>query len=291
MQNVILSTDSCCDIYKKELKEKNVNYISLKYIHNGTEYADEFTQDSDYSNFYNFLRSGNLPTTTQLNTFETAEYFEKLLNTNNGELVHITLSSGLSGTFNNAVAAAREVEQKLPGRKIYVIDSRGATLGQMLLVDRAIKMRLEGKTAKEIFDDIQSVAPRVHHLIMANDLFHLKRGGRVSAVSAIVGTILQIKPIIVMTSEGKLLPVEKMKGITKAFHHMVKNCKKDAEDVMNQTLYIAHADCPELAADLKAMVQEEIPVPVKIGYIGPIIGTHTGPGTVGLVFIGCKKPK
>lgn len=291
MPDFIISTDSCCDIYKSKLRAANVSVLPMSYIHNGEIVADTLDSDSEYAGFYNFLRAGNMPTTTQLNVVELTEYFEKLLNVNKGDIVHINLSSGLSGTYQNACAVAKDLETRYPGRKIYNVDSLGATVGQALVVDAAVKCRQDGMSAAETYEYAQKCAANSHYAIMANDLFHLRRGGRVSAASAVIGTLLQIKPILNFTPDGKLAVIDKVKGLTKALNTMVKLTRKTAVNIENQTIYIAHADAYENAMELKSLIQDIVPVSVTIGYIGPIIGTHTGPGALGIVCLGAEREK
>lgn len=289
MSTFVLSTDSCCDCYKKDLDRYDVKYISLAYIHNGEEHRDNCNSDRDYREFYEFIRGGNLPTTTQLNVMEMEEYLEHLVETTEGDIVHITLSSGLSGTYNNAVAAAKELMERNPERKIYIVDSLGATQVQNWLVDRGIADRTKGLSALETYEDLCSCAPRLNVIILPRDLFHLYRGGRVSRASAVVGSMLQIKPLIEFTKSGKLKVTGKVSGWTKGMRSMVKFALKNAENVERDGVYIAHADAYEDSCEIKAMLQEEASADVKIGWIGPIIGTHTGPGTVGLIVLGKER--
>ncbi|HEY8390656.1 MAG TPA: DegV family protein [Clostridia bacterium] len=284
----ILSSDSCCDALKSDLKKHNIKYIPMAYIIDDVEYRDNYDSEEEYRNFYDLLRSGKMPKTTQLSPFETAEYFEKLIKEEQGDIVHLSLSGGLSNTANNAKAAAQEVMEKYPDRKIYVVDTKAATQGQLYILDRARELRDEGKTAKEVYDYLVELADRVHHWILVKDLFHLKRGGRVNPALAIVGTVLGIRPIIVINHKGELAPYDKERGVTKALRYAVKALKKHAKEGITRA-YIAHADDIENANDLKQMLLEEGIPDVKIGYIGPIIGSHTGPGTVGLVFEGEKR--
>lgn len=284
----ILSSDSCCDTLKSTLKQENIFYLSMAYIIEDTEYRDNFDSSEEYRVFYDSLRNGLMPKTTQLNAYETAEYFEKLLKENDGDIIHFSLSSGLSNTATNAEAAAKEMMRKYPDRKVYVIDTKSATQGQMYLVDRAKEMREQGKSALETYEAIIEITDRLHHFIVVKDLHHLKRGGRVSSAAAVVGSILKIRPILVINHEGQLVVIDKEKGVTKALNHLVKAIKKYKKEATNRA-YIAHSDDIENAEDLKKMLFAEGITDVNIGYIGPVIGTHTGPGTIGLVFEGTKR--
>jgi DegV family protein with EDD domain len=284
----ILSSDSCCDGFKSELKQHNIKYLPMAYIIDDVEYRDNYDSDEEYTNFYSQLRDGKMPKTTQLSPFETAEYFEKLISQEKGDIVHLALSGGLSNTAINAKTAAEEVMAKYPERKIFAIDTKAATQGQMYLLDRARELRDEGKSAKEVADYLIELVERLHHFILVKDLFHLKRGGRVSPAVAIVGSVLNIRPIIVINHKGELAPFDKERGSAKVLRYAVKAIKKYGREGIKRA-YIAHADDIETAQELKNMLIEDGITDVTIGYIGPIIGTHTGPGTLGLVFEGEKR--
>ncbi len=284
----ILSSDSCCDAYKSFLKQKNVFYLPMSYYIDEVPYYDNFDSLEEYRSFYDGLRKGQMPKTSQANAFETAEYFEKLLNENKGDLVHLSLSSGLSTTAENAQTAAREVMLKYPERKIYAIDSKAATQGQKYLLDKAIKMREEGYSAEDTAQEIKESVERLHHFIVARDLFHLKRGGRISGVAAVFGTVLNIRPIIVINHKGQLVVIDKEKGMTKSLKYLVKSMLKYRREGETRA-YIAHADDIETATELKNMLMAEGINDITLGYIGPVVGSHTGPGTLGLVFEGTKR--
>lgn len=284
----ILSSDSCCDAFKSDLKKHNIRFLPMAYIIDDIEYRDNYDSDEEYRNFYDKLRAGKMPKTTQLSPFETAEYFEKLILEEQGDIVHLSLSGGLSNTAVNAKTAAQEVMERHPDRKIYAIDTKAATQGQMFILDRARELRDEGKSAKEVADYLEELVERVHHWILVKDLFHLKRGGRVSPAVAIVGSVLNIRPIIIINHKGELAPIDKGRGVTKTLRYAVKALKKYGREGITRA-YIAHGDDIENAQDLKNMLIEEGITDVHIGYIGPIIGTHTGPGTIGLVFEGDKR--
>lgn len=284
----ILSTDTCCDALKSHLKEKNIFYLPMTYLIEEEQFFDNFDSVEEYRGFYDLLRNGKLAKTAQANTYETAEYFEKLLNENEGDLVHLSLSSGLSNTAQNAQDAAREVMEKYPDRKIYAIDSLGATQGMMYVLDRALEFREQGVSAEQTAEEMKKIVERMHHYLIVKDLFHLKRGGRISAVSAMVGSVLNIRPIIVINHKGHLVVIDKEKGATKSLQYLVKAAKKH-HNPDTTTAYIAHADDIETAQDLKKMLEQEGFSDVRIGYIGPVIGAHTGPGAIGLVFEGIKR--
>jgi len=291
MTRFILSTDSACDKYAYELECENVHCIPLAYVHNGTEVRVIPDDERVHREFYQFIRNGNLPTTTQINLTEHEEYFTALLNAHEGDLVHLTLSSGLSGTYHNALNAARNVMEKFPDRKIHIVDSLAATQPQNFVLDYMIDCRNSGMTAQETAQAAQDFARRVNVMILPRDLYHLHRGGRVSKAAAVIGSMLKIKPLIVFDQEGRLQTVDKVNGWTKAMNALVKFAVKHIGESENNVVYIAHADAPEDAQELKERLQEELDVVVNIGYIGPVIGVHTGPGTLGMIVEGKRRDK
>ena len=289
MSNFILSSDSACDKYTYELAKNNVHCIPLAYIHNGEEIKVLPDSENVHREFYQFIRNGNLPTTTQINLMEHEEYFTELLRAHEGDLVHLTLSSGLSGTYHNAVNAARNVMEQFPDRKIYIVDSLGATQPQNCVLDRLIAMRDNGMSAEQAATEAQAFARCVNTMILPRDLLHLHRGGRVSKAAAVIGSMLKIKPLIVFDAEGRLKTVDKVNGWTKAMRALVKYAVKNIVDPQKNAIYISHADAYEDAQELKAMLKEELDVTVKIGYIGPVIGAHTGPGALGMTVVGKER--
>jgi DegV family protein with EDD domain len=181
--------------------------------------------------------------------------------------------------------------KKFDGRTIYIVDSLGATGGQNMLVDRGIMLREQGLTAKEVFEDLSEYAKNINYIVMANDLFHLRRGGRITAATAMVGSLLNIKPHFIFNREGKLAVIDKVKGVTKSLRSMVKYMQVTAKDLDSQVIYTAHAGGYEIMEQLLDILKTEQPNnKIKQCYIGPIIGSHTGPGTIGLAFIGSGRP-
>jgi DegV family protein with EDD domain len=284
----IVSTDSCCDAQKSEFAQNNVFYIPMAYIIDETEYRDNFDSEAEYKAFYDLLREGKMSKTTQLNATETAEYFESLISKAQGDIVHIALSSGLSTTFENAKIAANEVMEKHKDRAIYVIDSKGATLGQKLLVDTAVEFRSAGKSAKETADYLNGLVERLQHFVTIKNLFFLRRGGRLSSTSALVGSLLGIRPIIAVNHTGELVVIGKERGQKKSLDALVNYYLKEKAPNAT-TVYIAHSDDLETALELKEKLAGAGAGEIIIGYIGPVVGSHTGPGTVAIMFEGKKR--
>lgn len=284
----ILSTDSCCDAYKSDLAKKNIFYIPMAYVMDNVEYRDTFDSDEEYKAFYDRIREGKMSKTTQLNVVETAEYFEDLMNKNQGDLIHVCLSGGLSTTAENAKSAAKEVMAKFKNRNIYIIDSKGATMGQMLLIDTATELRTGGKSAKDTAEYLAGLVERLQHFVMVKNLFHLKRGGRVSAASAIVGSILGIRPIITVNHKGELVVIGRERGKAKAMNKLVSYFREYKADNATR-VYIAHADDLETAEEIKTKLAEVGATDIRINFIGPVIGSHAGAGTISIMFEGKKR--
>ncbi|MDE7463604.1 MAG: DegV family protein [Clostridiales bacterium] len=279
----ILSADTSGDIFRSDMTARGIAYKPLVYTIDGVAYQDNFSQDSEYKAFYDQIRAGKLPTTSQINTLEHEEFFESLLEKQEGDLLHITLSSGLSGTYENARLAAENVMQKT-GRKIYVVDSLGATISQRIVVDEAEALRNGGATAKEAAETLAEFVKHVHTWFMPTDLMHLKRGGRVSGPAAYIATALNIKPIILIDSKGHLPVIKKLHGVPKGISHMVDLFKTTSAKKPHK-FYIASADS-DYAEDMLNKAKAARPdCEGEIGWIGPVIGSHTGSGAVGISFV------
>ena len=265
----------------------------IPYIYNldGKEYYNylDYRQLS-VKDFYGALRGGKTATTTQVTTFRYLEAWEPILKEGN-DVLYMCLSSALSKSYDQSVLAAREAAETYPDRKIITIDSKAASLGQGLLAFYAAKARDEGKTLEETAAYIESLIPRVNLWIMADDLNHLRRGGRVSGASAFVGTMLSIKPILTILDDGKLVPISKVRGRGKALDYMLERMK-EGMNPKDQTVFIAHSDVPEFAEQAKNMFAEKLGVEnFIVNEIGPVIGAHTGPGTLAAIFLANDRPK
>ncbi|MCH5165288.1 MAG: DegV family protein [Clostridiales bacterium] len=281
-----MSTDTSCDIFRNELKARKIAYRPLVYTIDDKPYMDEFTVDEDYKAFYAEVRSGKMPTTSQINVVEHEEFFESLLGKQDGDILHITLSSGLSSTYASACLAAETVNAKY-GKRVYVVDSLGATITVRHVVDKAQEYRDAGYSAEEASQKLAEYTSHLQTWFMPTDLMHLKRGGRVSGPAAYIGTALKIKPILFINKVGGLSVVDKKIGVTKALNAMAnafaRDCSKNAQKV-----YIASADsdyAEEFRDKIKALRPD---CDVEIGWIGPVIGAHTGSGAVGLSFYSDK---
>lgn len=282
----IIFTDSCCDLPIKFVKENNIEVMELRVNLKGEDIPDDLGESINYKDFYKLIRSGEMPTTSQVNIGEFQEKFEKYVN-EGYSIIYIGFSSALSGCINSARLAAENIKLDNENADIRIIDSKSASMGLGLLVFYAAKMLKEGKSKDEIVNWIEENKLRVNHWFTVDDLNHLKRGGRISSSVAIVGTMLSIKPIMHVDNEGRLIPVSKVKGRKKSIKVLQE---KIAEKIVNpeeQTIFISHGDCLEEAEHLKELITSAIKVKdVIINNIGPVVGSHSGPGTIALFFTG-----
>ena len=282
MYNFVLATDTSCDVFRSELDEKNVPWIPLSFTIDGVTYDDDFSSDKEYEEFYAKIRAGAMPTTSQINVFNHEEFFEKIISAGNKNIIHLTLSGGLSNTVNSAKTAAENVMRKFPDSKIYIVDTLSATQGHRFILDKALKLRNDNVGAEEAFEKLSSLAEKIHHWIVVDDLMHLKRGGRVSGASAYIGSLLNIKPVLIINSEGKLAVVKKAKGTIKAYQYVLEMIKEHAENTSELEIYLANAGADDKVVEMKKLLLET--------FTGcKIIGAHTGSGTLGIVFAGKKR--
>ena len=280
-------TDSSANLSKSMIEELGVKVLSLSFILGETEYSS-YSEDADfdYADFYNKLRNKEHAKTSLINADRFIEEYEAILNEGK-DLLAIIMSSGISGTYQAAKIAADTVRERFPDRQVIVIDSLSASVGQGLLVYYAAKMREEGKSIEEVADWIYKNRLKMVHQFTVEDLFFLKRGGRLSRGVAIIGTILQSKPILHVDNEGHLIAQEKVNGRKKSINRMVEIFKEKAIDPENQVLAICHGDCPEDAEYLAKKVKEAVNVKdIIINCLDPVLGAHAGPGTVALFYLG-----
>jgi len=279
-------TDSCCDFTEAQYKQWDVVSVPLTVTYNG-ESHDNFSREEDVKAFYDQLRDGVVATTAAVNPDGWANAMEPALKTGKDVLV-LAFSSGLSTTYQSAVIAAKELREVYPDRTIHVVDTLCAALGQGLLVWYACRNRDAGMSIEELTAWVEANKLNICHWVTVDDLSHLKRGGRISATTAIVGTMLNIKPIIFVDNDGHLINTAKVRGRKTAMEYLVKKLGETGTDL--DTVFIAHGDCPEDAAALEALVREKHGVKnVITGYVGPVIGAHTGPGVLVVFFMGTHR--
>lgn len=277
-----LSTDTSCDVMRNELDSLGIPWVPLTFTIDGKTYPDDFTSDEQYKDFYAKVRGGALPSTSQITAYVHEEYFEKLIEGGATDIVHLTLSSGLSATYQQACLAADAIRAKHPDVKINIVDSLGATQVHHMVLDDALKMRDEGLTGDEAAKLLGEQTKKIHVWIIVDNLKHLKRGGRVSGAAAAIGTLLNIKPMIVFDKEGHLKVMHKAKGFKKAMEYVLDYMDEWAPDC--KEIYMAHADAMEKAEEMTALIKSKRPdCKVKVGWCGPVIGAHTGDGMLGII--------
>ena len=288
MASYKILTDSCCDFTNQQYKDLDVAYVPLTILFNGKNY-DNFSEDADVKALYDGLRQGQTATTAAANPDSWVKGMTPWLEQGQDVLV-LAFSSALSTTYQSAVIAAEELKEKYPQRKIRVVDTLCAALGQGLLVWYACKKRDEGMDFEELTNWVEENKLHICHWVTVDNLDHLKRGGRISATTAFVGTMLNIKPIIYVNNEGQLINISKVRGRKTAMELLVKKLQETGKDYDNETVFIAHGDCPEDAKALEKMVKEKCGVKnVVIGYVGGVIGAHTGPGVLVVFFMGSHR--
>lgn len=281
MSNYVLITDSASDLPSEIAENLEVEILPMKYMVNDTPCVDK---DFDMENFYNLLRGKALSLTSQTNVEEFSNYFSRYLESGK-DILYVGFPLSLSGMNNSARIAARELSEKYPERKIIVIDSVSASIGQGLLVYYAALKKKSGATIDEVADFVNDNKLKFCHWFTVDDLYFLKRGGRISQATAVVGSILNVKPLLSMNDEGKLYVFDKIRGKKKVLDLMsskIENLNSDYKKV-----FVGHANCLDDAKYVAEKISAENPsLDVTITHLGPIIGTHTGPGTVALAFVG-----
>lgn len=281
-----LSTDTACDIYRNELKARGIEYIPIHYTVEGEERFDEFTSDEQIKWFYNKIREGEMPTTSQITMPEYEVYFGELLKKYDGDIVHVTISSGITTSPLFARQVAKNILEQT-GRHIYIIDSLAATIASRLVVDEAQMLRDKDIPAAEAAEYLENFVNHIHTWFMPYDLMHLKRGGRVSGPSAYIGTALNIKPILHFDKVGALVVKQKKIGASKGIAAMV-DIFKNYSAAAPHKVYIASADS-NLAEDMYKKAHAARPdCEMEIAFIGPVIGSHTGCNAVGISFVSDK---
>ena len=289
MQKFAISTDSNCDLYANEIKELGLYVGHLNFtIEKGKdlqECVDEFQSYDDYVNFYNELRNGGVARTSILNLQAHIDLFTKMAEDGVVNALHIAQSDGLSPTIDNALQAIEIVKEKYPNIDYRALESKTTTIGEAMLVKLACKLRDEGKSRDEVFDIIQEEKLHVQHFVLVDDLMYLKRGGRIGGPSAVIGTLLSIKPIIEFNKLGKLEIVRKEKGLKKALKSIVDEFKNFTKHDKYFDIMIVHTDNAPLANTLADMLEATCGVRPEIRIMGPVIGAHVGPNAVAYVFM------
>lgn len=293
MNDFILSCCSTADMTNEHFEKRNIKYACFHYFLDGVQYADDMGKTIPLDKFYEKMANGSDTRTSQINIDEYYDYFEPYL-LEGKDVLHICLSSGLSGSYNSARIAASDLREKYPERKIYVVDSLAASSGFGLLVDALADLRDEGKDIDYIYNWAEENKLRVHHWFFSTDLTFYVKGGRVSKMAGLFGTALKICPVLNVDANGKLIPRSKARGKANAIKEVFSRMRENADNGENYSdkCFISHSACIQDAAALGDLINENfknIKNNPQIYNIGTTIGSHSGPGTVAVFFWGKKR--
>lgn len=287
MNEFVIVSDSTVDLPKEYLQSKQVPIISLSYIMDGVTYEE--MDGLSHKEFFEKLRAGSLPTTSQINPEQAREALE-LFAKEGKDILYIGFSSGLSGSYNSVRMAAEDLKEEYPDINIITIDSLCACMGEGLLLYKALELKKHGMSIEEIAKWVEANKLHICHNVTVDDLNHLHRGGRISKTTAVVGSMIKIKPIIHMSDEGKLVVIGKERGRKKSLVSIVDRMEKQMQGYDNDIVMITHGDCIEDAEFVKKQVEERFGIHnVMINGIGSVIGSHTGAGVVAVFFMGDKR--
>lgn len=293
MSDYVITCCSTADMPYEYFQKRNIPFVCFHYNMDGKEYPDDLGQTMSFEEFYGRIAAGAMPTTSQVNVGQFVGFFEPFL-MDGKDILHITLSTGLSGAYSSACIAREKLLQEYPGRKIMIVDSLGASSGYGLLTDAAADMRDNSASLEDVHFWVEENKLNVHHWFFSTDLTHYKRGGRISAASAVMGTLLNICPLLNMNHEGKLIPRTKIRGKKRVINEIISMMEAHAQNgtAYSGKCFISNSACHEDAHKVADLVEERFPHlngQVMINSVGTVIGSHTGPGTVALFFFGDKR--
>ena len=290
MSEFVLMTDSSADLSQEMVQELGVTVLPLSFTIQGKVYRNyPDNREMDLPLFYDMLRAGELATTSAVNVAEYTQAVEPILQEKKDVLI-LAFSSGLSSTYQASVLAAEELREKYPDRKIYTVDTLCASLGQGLLVYLAVQEQRKGRSIEEVRDWAERTKLHLCHQFTVDDLHFLKRGGRISATTAVVGSMLQIKPVLHVDNEGHLINIGKARGRQASLKALVDKMEKTVTEEGKKTVFISHGDCRKDAVAVADMVRERFGTQdIRINYVGPVIGAHSGPGTLALFYLGTER--
>ena len=290
MSEFVLMTDSSADLSQEMVQELGVTVLPLSFTIQGKVYRNyPDNREMDLPLFYDMLRAGELATTSAVNVAEYTQAVEPILQEKKDVLI-LAFSSGLSSTYQASVLAAEELREKYPDRKIYTVDTLCASLGQGLLVYLAVQEQRKGRSIEEVRDWAEGAKLHLCHQFTVDDLHFLKRGGRISATTAVVGSMLQIKPVLHVDNEGRLINIGKARGRQASLKALVDKMEKTVTEEGRKTVFISHGDCRKDAVAVADMVRERFGTQdIRINYVGPVIGAHSGPGTLALFYLGTER--
>ena len=290
MSKYLLYTDSNTDLSPELVQQMDVQVIPMLFDMDGQSYYN-YPDNHEMAphDFYQALRGGKVCTTSQVSINRFVEIFEPELQQGN-DILYLAFSSGLSGTFNSSRLALEELKEKYPDRRIRTVDTLAASMGQGLLVYLAAQKRQQGMDLDELGDWVEENRLKLCHWFTVDDLMFLKRGGRVSGAAAVVGTMLGIKPVLHVDDEGHLIPMEKVRGRRASLDALVKHMAETAINPAEQTIFISHGDCQADCDYVADQIRQKLGTKnIVTNFIGPVIGAHSGPGTVALFFVGEKR--
>lgn len=293
MGEFMLSCCSTADLSKERLQERNIRYLCFHFTLGGKEYPDDLGETVPPAELYRRMVAGEEAKTSQVSAGEYAAFFEEALKEGK-DVLHLTLSTGISGTYNSACVARDELAERYPDRKIYVVDSLGASSGYGLLMETLADMRDSGMGIDELYQWIEENKLGLHHWFFSTDLTFYIRGGRISRTAGFIGSVMSICPLLNVDHEGRLIPREKIRTKKKVIQRIVEKMEQNARDGLDYSgkCFISHSECPEDARAVAALVEEKfrkLNGRVEIFPIGATIGSHTGPGTIALFFWGGKR--
>ena len=287
MSDYIVTVNSTVDVPKEWLEERNVPFIPLKYTIDGETYQDMLGLSA--KEFFTKMREGKMSVTSQVNPDEAKKALEPYVKEGK-DILHLAFSSGLSGTCNSMQIAAQELGEEYPDRKIIIVDTLCACMGEALLLYYVLKRKKEGMTIEEAAKWAEENKLHVCHNVTIDDLYHLQRGGRISKTAAVLGSVVQIKPMIHMDNEGKLQVIGKERGRKKSLQKIVEKAAEQSHGRENDLIMITHGDCQEDAEYVAGLVREKLGIhSMLINNIGTVIGSHTGPGVVAVFCMGDKR--
>jgi len=290
MKNYVIVTESTTDLTQDLVNELGIKIIPMVFGFENESYLNyPDNREMDIHKFYERVKAGERSTTALINSKTFEEYFEPILKSGD-DILYIGFSSGLSGTYNSSLIAAEELKQKYPDSKIVCIDTLAASMGEGLLVYHAVKLKQQGKDIEQVSQWLMDNRLKLNHWFTVDDLNHLRRGGRISAMTATIGSALNVKPILHVDNEGHLIPVHNVRGRKKSINALLEHMEELSINPQEQTIFISHANCLEDAENLANLVRKKLKIKkIILNFIGPVIGSHTGQGAIALFFIGKER--
>ncbi|MEG1509801.1 MAG: DegV family protein [Clostridia bacterium] len=286
MNKFVITTDTTADVYDNYLQENNIEVIPMPYTLDGIEYGIE--KIITIQEFYQKMKAGAKTGTSQISQFKAEELFERLLSEGN-DILHISFSSGMSGSYENLCTLRNTLKIKYPDRKIVISDTLSGGGGEGLLVYYANEMKKKGKSIEDIYQWIEDNKMQVHHYFIVEDLDRLCKGGRISKAQAFLGNMLNIRPILELSRKGKITPIFKIRGIKKAVSTMVEMTVSQIDKSKNEFILVGHGDDFEKAKAFGATLGEKLNMPVKYNYVNTLVGSHAGVGSLVVYFIGTER--